>query len=188
MLQAMQKAAFLLFSLLLVAADQFSKWAVSEHIIRPRIENAGNSVDLLSWYTVAPGHLPFTSIEVTPFFNLVMVWNKGISFGLFNHTTDYGPLALTVIALLITLVFVTLLFQKPVSAQSWGFALIIGGALGNVIDRLRFGAVIDFLDFHAKDYHWPAFNVADACVCVGVGLLIILGLFFEHKGQIEIKT
>ena len=60
-------------------------------------------------------------------------------------------------------------------------ALIIGGALGNVIDRARFGAVIDFLDFHVKGYHWPAFNVADMSVVSGISLLMIVSLFFETK-------
>jgi signal peptidase II len=105
-----------------------------------------------------------------------------------NHSTDYGPFALTAVAALITIVFLWLLLKKPVSVNSWGFALIIGGAIGNMVDRLRFGAVIDFLDFHAKDYHWPAFNIADSCVCIGVFLLIIWGLFFEHSRHVEAKT
>jgi signal peptidase II len=132
--------------------------------------------------------LPFARVEVTSFFNWVMVWNKGISFGIMNHETDYGPLLLTVLAVVITAIFLWLLLKKPVSVNSWGFALIIGGAIGNVIDRLRFGAVIDFLDFHAKDYHWPAFNIADSCVCIGVFLLIIWGLFFEQPQQKAVKT
>jgi signal peptidase II len=183
MFTAMQKAAFLLFSLLMIAADQLSKWAVSEHVIRPAVEGAGAPMDLVSWYTQAPAPLPFASAEITSFFNLVIVWNKGISFGMFNHATDYGPMILVGISLVITLIFFFILLVKPVSAQSWGIALIIGGAIGNVIDRLRFSAVIDFIDVHIGDYHWPAFNIADSCVCVGVALLIILGLFFEKPRE-----
>lgn len=64
-----------------------------------------------------------------------------------------------------------------------GYALVIGGALGNVIDRARFGAVIDFLDVHAYGYHWPAFNVADISVVTGIGLLIIVSLFFDLEAK-----
>lgn len=177
----MQKGVFLLFSMIMIAADQLSKWAVSERVIRPAIEGAGAPMDLAAWYAQTPAPLTFTSVPVTSFFNWVMVWNKGISFGIFNHSTDNGPMILVAVSVLITLIFLYLLFTKPVSAQDWGIALIIGGAIGNVIDRLRFGAVIDFIDVHVGDYHWPAFNIADSCVCVGVALLIILGLFFEKS-------
>ncbi len=188
MVLAMQKAAFLLFSLTLIAADQLSKWAVTEHIIRPHVENAGAPLSLLHWYIYTPDQLPFTRLQETSFFNWVMVWNKGISFGLLNQATDYGPFALIMLSLVITLVFLWLLIKKPPSVHSWGFAMIIGGAIGNVIDRLRFGAVIDFLDFHANAIHWPAFNVADSCVCAGVFLLITWSLFFERPQQFEVKT
>ena len=177
----MQKGAFLLFSLFMIVADQLSKWAVTERIIRPVVEGAGAPIDLVSWYAQAPAPLPYASVGVTSFFNWVMVWNKGISFGMFNHETDYGPMILIGISVVITLIFLYILMTKPVSMQAWGIALIIGGAIGNVIDRLRFGAVIDFIDVHIGDYHWPAFNIADACICVGVAMLLVLGLFFEKS-------
>lgn len=177
MVQPMRKAPFFLFSVFLILADQLSKWAVTEHVIRPRVEGAGAPMNVADWYLAAPAPLPFAAMEILPFFNLVMVWNRGISFGLLNHSTDYGPLMLVVLALAITLVFTVLLWRSHEKIPATGMALIIGGALGNVIDRLRFNAVIDFLDFHANGYHWPAFNVADSCIFLGVATLIIASLF-----------
>lgn len=180
----MQKGVFLLLSLFLIAADQISKWAVTELLLRPRLGDTGTlSKSLAEWYAAPPAQLPFAQIEIAPFFNFVMVWNKGISFGLFNHDSGYGSLLLVAISLLITIAFLVILVRNASTLQSFGIALIIGGAIGNVIDRLRFGAVIDFLDFHLDGHHWPAFNVADSCICVGVTLLIVHGLFFEKKVQ-----
>jgi signal peptidase II len=175
----MQKAFFLLYALILIAADQLSKWGVSEHVIRPRVAGGTTPLNFLEWYLHPPASLPYVQVEVTSFFNLVMIWNKGISFGLFNQDINYGPIILIAISLLITLIFLIVLLRSPVSWNSAGMVLIIAGALGNVIDRFRFGAVIDFLDFHIGGSHWPAFNVADSCICVGVALMIILGLFFD---------
>lgn len=184
----MQKAAFLLLSLFLIAADQLSKWAVTELLLRPQPGNdEALPKGLVAWYAAPPAQLPFAQIEIAPFFNFVMVWNKGISFGLFNHDSGYGSLLLVAISLLITLAFLVILVRNASTLQSFGIALILGGALGNVIDRLRFGAVIDFLDFHLGSYHWPAFNVADSCICVGVAVLIVHGLFFE-KGTQALKV
>lgn len=176
----MRKAPYLLLSFFLVVADQISKWAVSEHVMRPAIPGGGDSLTLSGWYALAPGRLPYAEIEVLPFFNIVMVWNKGISFGLLNRDTDYGPTILIALALAITALFLTFMRKTSAPLQLTGIALIIGGALGNVIDRLRFGAVMDFLDFHAGNYHWPAFNIADSCVCIGVAILIIKGLAFDR--------
>jgi signal peptidase II len=177
----MRKAVFLLLSLFFIVADQLSKWAVSELLLRPRLQGIAAPLDFFDWYKTPPAPLPFTHVDILPFFNIVMVWNKGISFGLFNHGSNTGPMLLMAASLAITLIFLVVLFRSPVSLQSLGISLIIGGALGNVIDRLRFGAVIDFLDFHIGDYHWPAFNVADSCICIGVVLLIVLGLFFDKS-------
>ena len=114
-------------------------------------------------------------IEVTDFFNLVMVWNKGVSFGILNakEVADYQPIMLTAFALtIITLLFLWLRkAEKKLEATALG--LVIGGALGNVIDRVVYGAVADFLDFHIANKHWPAFNIADSAISVGVFLLVI---------------
>ena len=108
-------------------------------------------------------------IEVTGFFNLVMVWNPGISFGMFAGASQ--PLLFTGISLAIMLMLLAWLFKNTSLFTAFALGNILGGAAGNVIDRLRFGAVADFFDFHLGGYHWPAFNIADATIFIGVVLL-----------------
>lgn len=111
-------------------------------------------------------------IEVLPFFNLVKVYNYGVSFGMFNNLA-YGQYILSFVAISITLVLCYMLLKAKSTHLAVAFGLIIGGAIGNIIDRLRFGAVADFFDFYIGDYHWPAFNVADSAVCIGVAIIIL---------------
>jgi signal peptidase II len=178
----MKKLPYLALALGVFIVDQLSKWAVMEHILRPALgEEYGISRPLLLWLKSAPEILPYVQVPVLPFFNWVMVWNKGVSFGILNHDTDYGPLFLSVLALVIVIAFTIWLFRNRNVFQCVAIALVIGGAIGNVMDRIRFGAVVDFLDFHAFGWHWPAFNVSDSCICIGVFLLIIHTFFFEKK-------
>jgi signal peptidase II len=121
------------------------------------------------------------SIEVTPFFNLVLVWNRGISFGLFNNLDYYGPLILSIISLLIVgmlLLWLTTLEEKHLVLA---VCSIISGALGNIIDRLQYGAVVDFLDFHLMGWHYPAFNIADSAIVLGIAFILFDSIFFEGK-------
>lgn len=111
-------------------------------------------------------------VEVLPFFNFVAVWNRGVSFGLFASDSAYGPLLLSALAVVVTIGLIIWLTRAENRLLAAGLGFIIGGAVGNVIDRLRFGAVIDFLDFHMLGYHWPAFNLADAAITLGVALLL----------------
>lgn len=134
--------------------DQISKYWILEHVMAPP-----------------------RAIEVTPFFNLVLAWNKGVSFGMFNDHSDYGPILLTILALAISAALLVWMYRADDRLTVMALGLIVGGALGNVIDRVRFGAVTDFLDVHAFGYHWPAFNVADSAVCVGAAILIGSSLF-----------
>ena len=180
----MSKILYLIFIAVLFVFDQLSKWAITENVIRPALGEAFlPPLNLAEWLSNAPGRLPFTSIEVLPFFNIVMVWNQGISFGLFNHDNGVGPFILMGISSVISLIFLIWLFRTTSKLQSFAIVLVIAGALGNVVDRARFGAVIDFLDFHVAGYHWPAFNVADSCICIGVFLLIIQSFFFETTAK-----
>ena len=130
-----------------------------------------------------PSILPYTYIEVTSFFNLVMAWNTGVSFSMFSDNGAYMPYVLLVVALSITAMFTKWLWKAENHLYGISYALIIGGALGNILDRSRFGAVIDFLDFHALGYHWPAFNIADMSVVIGISVLIIVSLFFDIKDK-----
>jgi signal peptidase II len=111
-------------------------------------------------------------IYLTSFFNIVQVWNEGIAFGLFSGSGS--NLVFMFITAIVSLVIAYLLLKEKALARniSMTYSAILGGALGNFIDRVRFGAVFDFIDLHLFDYHWPAFNLADSFICVGTLALI----------------
>ena len=121
------------------------------------------------------------AVAVTPFFNLVLVWNRGVSFGMLDSGGAFAPWLLSGLALAVVIGLVAWLRRADQWLTALGLGLVIGGALGNVIDRIRFGAVVDFLDFHLAGYHWPAFNVADAGICVGAALMIADGLLTRQS-------
>lgn len=127
--------------------------------------------------------IPPRVIEITSNFNLVLGWNRGVSFGLFNQDSAYGPYILTAVALAIVLGLSIWLWKSTTHWSAWALGLVIGGAIGNVIDRIQYGAVVDFLDFHAFGYHWPAFNVADTVIFIGAGLLILESLFIREESS-----
>jgi signal peptidase II len=145
-------------ALVLLALDQLTKWV---------------ALDLLD--------LAAQPIAVTPFFNLVMVWNKGVSFGMLDSLGTLAPWLLWGLALAVVIALLIWLRRSEHAMMAIGLGLVIGGALGNVIDRLRYGAVVDFLDFHLAGYHWPAFNFADAGICVGAGLIVVDGLLAPRR-------
>ena len=116
-------------------------------------------------------------LVMTSFFNLAPVWNRGVSFGMFSSQQDWMPLILSAVAVAISIGLVVWLRRAPSRLMALALGLVIGGAIGNVIDRLRYGAVVDFLDFHVMGYHWPAFNIADAAICIGVVLILWYELF-----------
>jgi signal peptidase II len=118
-------------------------------------------------------------IKITSFFNLVKVWNKGVSFGMFNNLAN-GQVILSILTLLIAGFVLYLLWKSKDKYSMIYLSLIFGGAIGNLIDRIRFGAVADFLDFHIGELHWPAFNIADSIVCIGVFMILIEG-FVKRK-------
>lgn len=136
---------------------------------------------LTKWWMLAVVLNPPKVITVTEFFNIVLVWNRGVSFGMFGSDSSWGPILLSTIALAISVVLVVWLRRVDSRLTAAAIGLVLGGALGNVVDRLRFGAVADFLDFHAFGYHWPAFNVADSAISIGVGLLLYDGLFERRR-------
>ena len=135
---------------LVVGLDQFTKWLVLNHI--------------------GPGE----SIYVAPFWNWVLTFNPGAAFSFLADQPGWQRWFFTLLALAVSAWIVVVLRQHPQhKLASLALALILGGALGNVIDRLRFGAVVDFVQWHAAGYYWPAFNVADAAITVGAALLVI---------------
>lgn len=113
-------------------------------------------------------------IEVCDYFNLIKVWNTGISFSMFNDYGNAGKIGLIAFALAVVIFLLHWMYKEENRLKIFALALIIGGALGNVVDRVRAGAVLDFLDFHYKTMHWPAFNLADTFICIGAFLLIWL--------------
>ena len=114
------------------------------------------------------------SQSVTPFFNLVFVFNSGAAFSFLAGAGGWQKWFFVVLALVISVWLLHMLRQHAAERLlPAALALILGGALGNVIDRLRFDAVVDFLDFYAAGYHWPAFNVADSAITLGVGLMLL---------------
>jgi signal peptidase II len=118
---------------------------------------------------------------VTGFFNLVLTWNRGMSFGLFNNDATLNAAIFTVIAAVIVGGLLVWLRRAQEPLIGIAIGLVIGGAIGNVVDRLWRGAVVDFLDFHLGDWHWFAFNLADAAICIGVGLMVIDSLLGRRE-------
>jgi signal peptidase II len=115
-------------------------------------------------------------IELTGFFELVPVWNRGVSFGILSSRDGSTAWLLGGVAVAVAIGLVVWLGRAERRLLALGLGLVIGGAVGNVIDRARYGAVFDFLDFHAAGWHFPAFNLADSAITVGVGLLLLDGL------------
>lgn len=123
---------------------------------------------------------------ITSFFNLVLVYNRGISFGLFNQApVEAQPYIFLGISVIISCALLVWLFRTRSALIVTALAMVIGGAIGNAIDRVLHGAVIDFLDFYVTIgswvYHWPAFNVADSAIVCGVGLILLDSLAFDKK-------
>jgi signal peptidase II len=115
------------------------------------------------------------------FFRLVIVWNRGVSFGLLGGDQALPPWVLSAVAIAVCVGLFIWLRRTDQRLTGWGIGLVMGGAIGNVIDRARWGAVFDFADFHIGQWHWPAFNIADAAIVVGVGLMLIDSLLGEKQ-------
>ena len=119
-------------------------------------------------------HLPLRqNIQILPFFDLTMVWNRGVSFGLFQADSPYGRMILIGFTALVSLGVLLWLWRNHDMLSAIALGAILGGALGNIHDRLKYGAVADFFDFHLMGYHWYVFNLADAGISIGVTLLLI---------------
>ena len=118
---------------------------------------------------------------VNDFLNFRPVWNDGISFGMLQGYGNFGRIIFIIIALIIS-VWIIIYSKKLNTIGFIGYNMIAGGAIGNVIDRVIHGKVVDFIDFHYKDYHWPAFNMADSFIFIGV-LLFIYSELIVSKGK-----
>lgn len=147
-----------------VILDQVTKGALV-YLLTGNVPLYGRAWDIIPF--------PYMMSQVTNFFNLVFTWNPGTSFSLFRALGETAPLVIIIMTGIVIGFLGHYLFNRASTYEKWPLALIVGGALGNLIDRIRFGAVIDFLDFHVGGWHWPAFNVADICIAVGVGLYLL---------------
>jgi signal peptidase II len=159
-----RRAVAFLVALSVFALDRWSKWMIETHF------NAYDSK------TVIPG-----------FFNLVRSQNPGVAFGMFADVASNArtPVLIAVSAVAVILLAVMLWQIDRLDAPSaFGLALIFGGAMGNVFDRVRAGSVTDFLDFYAGTYHWYTFNVADASICTGAGLLILSMILSQRRSAL----
>ena len=146
----MKKLGFLAFIVLLVGLDQFSKiWALSQL-------------------------MPYQSQRITTFFNFTLAFNTGAAFSFLSQAGAWHRWFFAGFSLVMSLGLGYWLFfktQNKQMLQSWALSFILGGALGNFIDRARAGVVVDFIDLHLNAYHWPIFNVADSFICIGAILL-----------------
>lgn len=146
---------------LVLIVDQVSKYFVLNHVLEDRL-----------------------MIIYTSYFNLVKAWNTGVSFSMFNDKGVAGVVMLSLLAVVIVTFLVLWLKNEQSKVLQVALGFIIGGAIGNVIDRIRLGAVFDFLDFHIGESHWPAFNAADSFICIGAIIIIIHSLFIKEKTAI----
>ena len=140
-------------ALLVVAIDRLTKWIVETH------------VSAMDTYRVIPG-----------FFDIVHSENRGVAFGIFNDSSSEWRTGLLIMLALAAVVFVSAMLWRPDRldrSSFWGLALILGGAAGNVFDRIMWDRVTDFLDFYLGTYHWHTFNIADSAIVIGSGLLLI---------------
>ena len=139
--------------------DQLSKWWILYELDLPARRN-------VPLFEIGP-----VGIDLT------MVWNRGVTFGLLSGDSQWNQLLLAGLAALIAAILLRWLWRAENGLVAVALGLVIGGAIGNIIDRFRFGAVVDFVDAFAYGWHWYVFNVADAGIVVGVGLLLIDALF-----------
>jgi len=143
-------------------------------------------LDQLSKYWVSASFRYAEVRPVTAFFNLVLTHNQGAAFSFLASAAGWQRGFFVVIALTAAVVIIVLLARHAGDKLfCLSLALILGGALGNVIDRIALGYVVDFLDFHLADWHWPAFNLADSAISVGAALLVVESLFPRAKNAVN---
>lgn len=145
-------------------------------------------VDQWTKYVVQQKLALHQTVEVIQrFFNLVHVRNTGGAFGIFaGERGGIGSILFVVVSLIAigTILFLFVKVREDEKTLSLSFSLVLAGAIGNLIDRLRYGEVVDFLDFYLFSYHWPAFNIADSAICIGIGLIALDLLIRDRKKKV----
>lgn len=152
-------APWIAVAIVVIALDQLSKWIVQQSLTYGE------------------------SIVVTSFFDLVLVFNPGAAFSFLSSASGWQKYFFIAIALIAS-IFIVFLMLRHVEKKvfCFGLALILGGAIGNLVDRFMLGAVVDFLHFHVAQYYWPAFNLADSAITCGAAVLI-WDSFFDRRVQ-----
>jgi lipoprotein signal peptidase len=140
---------------LILIADQLSKWWI---LVRLNLPERGD-------------------LPIVPGLDFTMVWNHGVTFGLLQAGSGQGHVILGLAALLVTLLLVGWMHRTDRRLVAGALGLIVGGAIGNIVDRLRYGAVVDFIRAHAFGHSWYVFNVADSCIVCGIAILLIDSAF-----------
>lgn len=143
---------WLLLAFVIALLDQLTKWLVLEHF--------------------EPGDV----LQVLPVFNLVLTFNEGAAFGFLSDAGGWQRWFFILLTILVSILLTVWLWRLP-ARERWtaaALSLVLGGALGNLVDRIRTGRVTDFLDFHWQHWHWPAFNLADSAITLGVVVLILV--------------
>jgi signal peptidase II len=125
-----------------------------------------------------------TGVAVTAFFNIILTFNTGISFSLLQSPT-WGRWVFSILALAVVVGLAIWLQRAQTRWLAIALGGVIGGAVGNTVDRIVHGGVVDFLDFHVAGYHWPAFNAADSAIVVGVVMILVEGLFFRRNAAVD---
>ena len=152
----------------ILVADQASKWWILDVARLPEV-----------------GRIPL--LEAGPFaLDLTMVWNRGVTFGLLSGEGSWHHLALALLAAAIAAFLLRWMARAENRLTALALGAVVGGAIGNVIDRVRFGAVVDFVDAHAWGWHWYVFNIADAAIVCGVVALVADALFRPKAGLKEV--
>ena len=160
----------LLLAAVVAILDQLTKWLIIEKVMRP--EGV--------WET--PFYTP-TRIVLGPYLEIVMAWNRGVSFGIFSNDGMWNVVLLSGMSLLIVTLLVVWMRRAPEPMVRLALGLVVGGALGNVVDRIRFGAVADFIYLHWNEHYWPAFNLADSAITVGACVLVLDSLFAGRQSS-----
>jgi signal peptidase II len=130
-------------------------------------------LDFLTKRAVTAKVMPHENINILPFLRIVYVENKGAAFGLFAALGNKFFIVISLITIAVIIIY-ALKFAKGL--ETYSFSLILGGAIGNLIDRLTIGKVVDFIDVFIGNWHWPAFNVADSALTIGIGLFILINI------------
>ncbi len=123
------------------------------------------------------------TVPVLPGFSLTLGFNEGSSFGMLSDVMAGKPLLMAALTGFLTLIFAVMAVRAPRPFERAGLALVVGGALGNIIDRLRQGAVTDFLDLYWRDWHWPTFNVADIAITLGAVCILAASLSARRRKE-----